>query len=252
LARGRFAVAGTPRRRARAARDLAKSSGVGAALGTIALAVAAACGDSGGAPVSRATECVRVEVADLSLSSDPACGVATDPLARRLLPDLEFTPGLCFETATVPLRVVALDGSSGAGAAGDSIELLMRAQSGIVSNPVAGAGLAPFPGPIVDGQGAAHAAISFTAASAIAVSTADGRPVGTLVARDTGWAEVKPPSTLPSYVSERLVIVGGEGEALRDAVGEVFATGDEFAGIPARGSLCGPGLFGRLGRAAAG
>lgn len=200
-----------------------------------------ACGDAERAdpgPGSGDVQCVRIVVGNLALGADPECVVASDPVAARLLPDLRFTPGLCYTTGAVPVRLVAADGTTYA--------LVITAHSGIDGNPVAGAALAPFPVPLVDPSGVAHTYIAFTAASVIAVRSAAGRELGALVTRDAGWAEIEPPSTLPSFVSERLSITGTSGELLAGAVGEVLASGDEFSGLPASGSLCAPGLLGRL------
>jgi hypothetical protein len=209
-------------------------------LPLLALLATAACGDSTTAGGTAAVQCVRVDAADLALSPDDACVVAGHELARRFLPDLSFTPGLCFTTGQVPVRTVAPDGATA--------DLLITAYSGIDGNAVAGAALAPFPVPLVDPDGVAHVYIAFTAASVIEVATPDGAPRGALVTRDAGWAELEPPRTLPSFVSERLTITGASGELLAGVVGEVLASGDEFGGLPAHGSLCAPGLAARLAR----
>ncbi len=63
---------------------------------SLALALVAAlpaCGNRS-ASATGEVECVRIDVADLALTEDPACTVATDPVAVRFLPDLSFTPGL--------------------------------------------------------------------------------------------------------------------------------------------------------------
>lgn len=213
-----------------------------AVLGIVpALAAATSCGDAAGASGGTAdVQCVRVEVANLALSPDAACTVASSELARRFLPDLTFTPGLCYTTGAVPVRTVAADGGT--------TDLVITAYSGIDGNPVAGAALAPFPVPLVGPDGVAHTYIAFTAASVIEVASPDGAPRGALVTRDAGWAEIEPPLTLPSFVSERLSITGSSGELFAGVVGEVLASGDEFAGLPARGSLCAPDLAGRLAR----
>lgn len=215
----------------------------GCALLLAAAGLSAACGDggrAGGAAVPAAVECLRIEAAPFRLSADPSCAVAGDDFARRLLPDLGFTPGACFRTGATALRAVAADGAA--------LDLSFEAFSGIDTNAVAGTGLAPLPVPLVDPAGEPHAYIAFTAASVIAVASPAGQAIGRLVMRDAGWAELRPPASLPVFVSERLTVTGGDG-ALAGAVGEVIATGDEFAGIPARGSLCGPGLFAALERA---
>lgn len=199
------------------------------ALAWLVLAGAAACGNR--ASATGAMECVRIDVADLALSEDPACTVASDPVALRFLPDLSFTPGLCYQTGFVPITLTAADGRV--------FGLRIAAFSGIVGNPVAGASLAPLPAPPY---------IAFTAASAIRVESESGEALGQIVARDTGWAEIGAGSTLPRFVSERLAFVGTAGDLLQGAVGEVLATGDEFVGIPAHGSLCAPGLVDRLVR----
>lgn len=207
----------------------------------LALTLAAACGDRASAGVDPAdVECVRVEVANLALSADDACNVASSPLTRRFLPDLSFTPGLCYTTGAVPVRTVAADGAT--------TELMITAYSGIDGNPVAGAALAPFPVPLIDPDGVAHTYIAFTAASVIEVASPDGTVRGALVTRDAGWAEIEPPLTLPSFVSERLSITGSSGALFDGVVGEVLASGDEFGGLPARGSLCAPELADRLAR----
>ena len=185
-------------------------------------------------------QCVRVDVADLALGSDPACVVASSELARRFLPDLGFTPGLCYATGAVPIEIVAGDGAT--------VELRITAFSGIDGNQVAGAALAPFPVPLIDASGVAHVYIAFTAASVIEVSTPSGATLGALVTRDAGWAELAPPQTLPRFVSERLSITGTSGDLLVGVVGEVIASGDEFSGLPAHGSLCAPGLAQRFAR----
>jgi hypothetical protein len=192
------------------------------------LGLVAGCGDRSAA-ASRTVECLRIDVADLALAEDPECTVASDPTAARFLPDLSFTPGLCYRTAFVPITLTAADGRI--------FDLRIAAFSGIDSNPVAGAALAPLPAP---------PNIIFTAASLIRVANESGDDLGQLVMRDTGWAEIGTGSTLPRFVSERLVVVGTAGELLQGAVGEVLATGDEFSGIPAHGSLCAPGLGERL------
>jgi hypothetical protein len=197
-------------------------------LAVALLAVLPACGNRS-ASATGEVECLRIDVADLSLTEDPACTVASDAVAVRFLPDLSFTPGLCYQTAVVPITLTAADGRA--------FGLRIQAFSGIDNNPVSGASLAPLPVPPY---------IAFTAASAIRVQDDAGDAVGELVMRDTGWAEIGTGSTLPKFVSERLVVVGTSGELLKGAVGEVIATGDEFTGIPARGSLCAPGLVGRL------
>lgn len=188
----------------------------------------AACGDRS-ASATGEVECVRIDVADLALSEDPACTVASEPVTLRFLPDLSFTPGLCYQTGFVPLTLTAADGRT--------FGLRIAAFSGIVGNPVAGAAIAPLPAPPY---------IAFTAASAIRVEGESGEALGQIAARDTGWAEIGAGSTLPKFVSERLAFVGTSGELLKGAVGEVIATGDEFVGIPAHGSLCAQGLLGRL------
>lgn len=198
------------------------------ALAVALLASVPACGNRS-ASATGEVECVRIDVADLALTEDPACTVASDPVAVRFLPDLSFTPGLCYRTAVVPIVLTAADGRV--------FELRIQAFSGIDGNPVSGAALAPLPAPPY---------IVFTAASAIRVESAAGEAVGQIVARDTGWAEIGAGSTLPKFVSERLSFVGTSGELLRGAVGEVIATGDEFSGIPARGSLCAAGIVDRL------
>jgi hypothetical protein len=86
----------------------------------------------------------------------------------------------------------------------------------------------------------------FSAATVAELTTRAGVPVGELVMRDTGWAEIDPTTTLPGFVSERLVITGGRGGVLEVVAGELLLTGDEFSGVPASGSLCAPGLFDRL------
>ncbi|MBY0278300.1 hypothetical protein K2Z84_23475 [Candidatus Binatia bacterium] len=194
----------------------------------VMLAALPACGNRS-ASATGDIECVRIDVVDLALTEDPACTVASDAVASRYLPDLSFTPGLCYQTAVVPITLTAADGRS--------FGLRIQAFSGIDNNPVSGAALAPLPAP---------PNIVFTAASVIRVQTGAGEAVGQLVMRDTGWAEIGAGSTLPRFVSERLVVVGTSGELLRGAVGEVIATGDEFTGIPARGSLCAAGLVERL------
>lgn len=211
-------------------------------LPLIALLAPLSCGDGDAAAGTDAVQCVRVDAANLALSPDDGCAVAGHELARRLLPDLSFTPGLCYTTGAVPVRTVAADGAT--------TDLVITAYSGINGNPVAGAALAPFPVPLVDPDGEAHVYIAFTAASVIEVASPDGTPRGALVTRDAGWAEIEPPLTLPSFVSERLSITGSSGELLSGVVGEVLASGDEFGGLPAQGSLCAPGLAGRLGRLA--
>jgi len=222
--------------RARRARRL-----LSALVALAPLAAGSACGDSadpsGGAGE---VQCVRIDVANLALAPDDACTVASSELARRFLPDLTFTPGLCYTTGAVPVRTLAADGGT--------TDLVITAYSGINGNPVAGAALAPFPVPLVGPDGVAHTYIAFTAASVIDVASPDGTARGALVTRDAGWAEIEPPLTLPSFVSERLSITGSSGELFAGVVGEVLASGDEFAGIPARGSLCAPGLAGRLAR----
>lgn len=197
-------------------------------LAVALLAATSACGNRS-ASATGEVECLRIDVADLALTEDPACTVASDAVAVRFLPDLSFTPGLCYQTAVVPITLTAADGRV--------FGLRIQAFSGIDGNPVSGAALAPLPVPPY---------IAFTAASAIRVQSDAGDALGTLVMRDTGWAEIGAGSTLPKFVSERLVVVGTSGELLKGAVGEVIATGDEFAGIPARGSLCAPGLVDRL------
>lgn len=210
----------------------------------LGLALASACGDRAVAGVDPAeVQCVRVDVANLALSPDDACTVASSPLARRFLPDLSFTPGLCYTTGAVPVRTVAADGAT--------TDLVITAYSGINGNPVAGAALAPFPVPLIDPDGVAHTYIAFTAASVIEVASPDGSARGALVTRDAGWAEIEPPLTLPSFVSERLSITGSSGDLFAGVVGEVLASGDEFGGLPARGSLCAPELADRLARLAA-
>jgi hypothetical protein len=202
-----------------------------AVLGTLS------CGNRD-APVADDVQCVRVDVANLALSTDAACVVATNELAQRLLPDLSFTPGLCYTTGPVPTQIVT--------AGGATVELRIDAFSGIDGNPVAGAALAPFPVPLIDANGVAHTYLAFTAASVIAVSKPDGELLGELVTRDAGWAELAPPQTVPTFVSERLSITGSSGDLLRGVVGEVIASGDEFSGLPAHGSLCAPGLERKL------
>ena len=197
-------------------------------VAVLALGGVAACGDRS-ASATGEIECVRIDVADLALSEDPACTVASEPVTLRFLPDLSFTPGLCYQTGFVPLALTAADGRT--------FELRIAAFSGIVGNPIAGAAIAPLPAPPY---------IAFTAASAIRVESASGEAVGQIAARDTGWAEIGSASTLPKFVSERLAFVGTSGELLKGAVGEVIAAGDEFVGIPAHGSLCAPGLLARL------
>jgi hypothetical protein len=197
-------------------------------VAVLLLVLVAGCGDRS-ASAARAVECLRIDVADLALQEDPDCTVANDPIAGRFLPDLSFTPGLCYRTALVPITLTAADARV--------FDLRIQAFSGIDSNPVADAALAPLPAP---------PNIIFTAASLIRVANESGDDVGQLVMRDTGWAEIGAGSTLPRFVSERLVVVGTAGELLQGAVGEVLATGDEFTGIPARGSLCAPGLAERL------
>jgi len=213
-------------------------------LPLVAMLGALSCSDTdgGAAAGSGDVQCVRVEVASLALSPDDACVVAGHELAQRFLPDLSFTPGLCYTTGAVPVRTVAPDGAT--------TDLVITAYSGIDGNPVAGAALAPFPVPLVDPDGVAHVYIAFTAASVIEVAALDGAVLGQLVTRDAGWAEIAPPSTLPSFVSERLSITGSSGDLLSGVVGEVLASGDEFGGLPASGSLCAPGLAERLGRLA--
>jgi hypothetical protein len=232
-----------PRHPGRATAPSTAAAGRAVALGVLAL-IASACGDSDRAGPPADVQCVRVDVADLALTPDDACVVASDPLAARLLPDLAFTPGLCFTTGAVPVRLVASDGTTTA--------LRITAYSGIDGNPVAGAALAPFPVPLVDPSGVAHVYIAFTAASVIQVTSLDGTALGALVTRDAGWAELEPPRTLPSFVSERLSVTGSSGELLAGVVGEVLASGDEFGGLPARGSLCASGLEERLRRLADG
>lgn len=207
----------------------------------LALLLAPACGGShDAAGVSGDVECARVDAANLALSVDGACTVASHELAHRFLPDLTFTPGLCYSTGSVPVQVV--------GGNGTAVDLEVTAFSGIDTNDVAGAALAPFPVPLVDAKGGSHVYIAFTAASVIEVRTPGGDQVGALVTRDAGWAEIKPPQTLPSFVSERLSIAGTSGDLFAGVVGEVLASGDEFGGLPAHGSLCGPGLVTRLTR----
>jgi hypothetical protein len=222
-------------------RDAVRATAVAAVAAALALlAGASACGDADRAAPPADVQCVRVEVANLALTPDDACVVAHDPLAARLLPDLSFTPGLCFTTGEVPVSLVAADGAT--------TDLRITAYSGIDGNPVAGASLAPFPVPLVDPSGVAHVYIAFTAASVIEVRQPDGAALGALVTRDAGWAELEPPRTLPSFVSERLSITGSSGDVLAGVVGEVLASGDEFSGLPARGSLCAPGFADRLRR----
>jgi hypothetical protein len=184
-------------------------------------------------------QCARVRVERIALARDPECTVASHPLSESRLPDLAFTPGLCFTTGPVGAEVID--------ASGRSLEVRITAFSGINSNPVAGAGLAPFPSPLLDASGMPRTLIPVTAASFIDVRDASGeRIIGELVTRDAGWAELDPATALPSFVSERLVVVAGSS-ALSDVVGEVLASGDEFAaGAPAAGSLCGAGFVDRL------
>ena len=215
------------------------SVGLGAIL--LALLGALSCGGnrdaSGGAGE---IECVRVDASNLVLSDDAECVVSSHELAQRFLPDLSFTPGLCYSTGSVPVQVLAGDGGT--------VDLEITAFSGIDTNDVAGAALAPFPVPLVDANGVSHVYIAFTAASVIEVRTPGGEQLGALVTRDAGWAEIEPPRTLPSFVSERLSVTGTSGDLFTGVVGEVLASGDEFGGIPARGSLCGPSLGAKLAR----
>jgi len=209
----------------------------------LVLAGALGCGNGDPSGSAGAMQCVRVDVPNLALTTDAACVVASSALAERFLPDLSFTPGLCYTTGSVPIQIVAGDGAT--------VDLRITAFSGIDGNAVAGAALAPFPVPLVDPDGVAHVYIAFTAASVIEVSSLDGEALGALVTRDAGWAELEPPLTLPRFVSERLSITGSSGDLLAGVVGEVIASGDEFSGLPAHGSLCAPGLeerFKRLGR----
>jgi hypothetical protein len=209
-------------------------------LSLLALLGVASCGNRDGSAPDEPLQCVRVDVANLALSADAACTVASRPLSERFLPDLGFTPGLCYTTSSVPIQVVASDGAT--------TELRITAYSGIDANTVASAALAPFPVPLTDAQGVSHAYLAFTAASVIEVTALDGASLGALVTRDAGWAELAPPSTIPAFVSERLSITGSSGDLLAGVVGEVIATGDEFKGLPAHGSLCAPGIEQRFAR----
>lgn len=214
---------------------------VGLTAVLLALLGALSCGGnrdaSGGAGE---IQCIRIDVPNLVLGADGECVVSGHELAQRFLPDLRFTPGLCYSTGSVPVQVFAGEGSA--------VDLEITAFSGIDSNDVAAAALAPFPAPLFDTDGVSHVYIAFTAASVIEVRTPGGDQVGMLVTRDAGWAEIKPPRTLPSFVSERLSITGTSGDLFTGVVGEVLASGDEFSGIPARGSLCAPALGVKLSR----
>lgn len=217
------------------------------AIAAAMAAAALACGDAGGGSApSEEIVCRAVEVARFRLRPDPSCVIAGRDETRRHLPDLDFSPGLCFAGDTAR-AVVEIPG-------GPAIELSISVHSGIAANAVARAALAPLPAPLVDGTGARRSLISFAAASVIDVASPDdGTPLGTLVTRDTGWAELGD-GPLPAFASERLVVVaGGEAGAFSALRGEVFGSGDEFgAGASARGSLCGPpDVFARLAAARA-
>src|SRR5262245_14362732 len=97
----------------------------GARLVPLLLLVAAtACG--GGHDASEAAgevECARVDAPRLALAIDRDCVVASHELAHRFLPDLTFTPGLCYSTGSVPVQIVGADGRA--------IDLEVTAFSGI-------------------------------------------------------------------------------------------------------------------------
>lgn len=82
MGRRRSARPGTGRSRAPVPTGFVPPPLLPAVVVATVLPLASACGDPVGAPVVVATGCVRVEVADLSLSSGPECGVASHPLAR--------------------------------------------------------------------------------------------------------------------------------------------------------------------------
>ncbi len=199
--------------------------------------IVAGCGEDdggGAAPPTAEVECASVMLASVRLVGDPDCTVATHPLAASKLPDLRFSPAqnLCFIVG--PAEIQFTDSS------GDTITASAVAYSGIVSNPIATAGIVPIDQPC-DAEGPL---LVFTAATVAEISRTDGgEPIGRLVMRDTGWAEINPSTAFPGFVSERLAITAGEGGVLADAVGELYLTGDEFEGAPAFGSLCAPGLF---------
>ncbi len=195
------------------------------------------CGSDDGARAvvaPAAVECASVELANVRLVSDSACTVATHALTATKLADLQFTPSenLCFVVGPAEIRFTSADGETVVGQA--------TAYSGIVSNPVAAAGIQSFDQPC-DTEGPV---LAFTAATVAELSrSSGGAPVGQLVMRDTGWAELNPATAFPAFVSERLVVVAGAGGVLADAVGELYLTGDEFSGAPAFGSICAPGLL---------
>lgn len=201
---------------------------------------AVSCGDGSSTPVQ--TRCAKVMVPHLALSTDPDCTVASHALTAEALPDLQFLSPFCFTTGFVPAQLTSSDGRS--------LAIQIAAFSGIVTNTVAGVGLQSPPSPLFDAQGRSHSYTAFLAASVVEVRSASGKPLGQLVTRDAGWAELDPATTLPSYVAERLVIAGGSGDGLAGTVGDVILNGDEFTGAAADGSICGSEVFDKLSRAA--
>jgi hypothetical protein len=197
---------------------------------------------TGSARARNAVDCVTVASlpsAPATLIPDAGCTIATHPLATAVLPDLGFAAPLCFVTTfTGTLRID--------GRATDGFEVV--AYSGVATNRVVGAALAPLPSPLRDADGVTRPLIPFAAATIIEVRTSGkGKVVGQLVSRDTGWGELDLTTGLPSFASERLVVTQGTGRLFDRVHGEIVFSGDQFgAGGLATGSLCGPRLKRRV------
>jgi hypothetical protein len=197
---------------------------------------------AGSASAKPAIECVTVASvpsAPSTLIPDPACTIATHPLATTILPDLGFAAPLCYVTTFTDRLLI--DGRSTAG-------YDVVAYSGVATNRVAAAALAPFPSPLRDGDGVTRPLIPFAAATIIEVRTqTKHNVVGQLVSRATGWGELDLTTALPSFASERLVVTHGTGRLFDGVRGEIIFSGDQFgAGGLAAGSLCGPQLKRRI------
>lgn len=197
---------------------------------------------AGSARAKSTVECVPIASlasSPAALVADPGCTIAAHQLSATVLPDLAFGAPLCFVTTFTDALVV--DGRATAG-----FEIV--AYSGVATSRLGGAALAGFPSPLRDGDGRTRPLIPFAAATIIEVRQAGkARPVGQLVSRDTGWAELDPATALPAFATERLVVTYGAGRLFDGVRGEIVFSGDQFgAGGLASGSLCGPRMKRRV------
>jgi hypothetical protein len=190
-------------------------------------------------------ECVRIDAPNVRLVPDPNCTMATHPLAATALADQETVPDACV-SSTYDAVLTTDDGRT--------LEVTHTVYGALTTNRLTDAAVISLPSPLFDGASMVRILVMIVGADIVEVrSKGNGRLLGQLAARTTGWAEIDTTATppVPKFLSERLVITHGGGRLFKGVGGEYFTAGDAFgAGVPLSGSICGEKLARRVRRAA--